>query len=146
MMQFDYRDFILPDGKTRIARPMIECAMINPKTHKGLLVAGLIDSGSDSTLVAREVAELLGFGIDTKKMKETMGIGGSINTVRENVTLLFRETEKRHILENVPIDIDVSSSSESTAGSIEVIFGRRGIFTEFDIEFKEREQKILFRR
>lgn len=150
MMRFRYVDFLLPDGKTAVARPMMECLMLNPQReragHRGLLMTGLLDSGSDFILVSRQVGEFLGLDLSGTTPHEIVGLGGSLRTVTRSVTLMFSEGPRRHTLENVPIEVDIVGSQESTVGSVEVIFGRRGIFSEFDIEFRERNREVLFRR
>ena len=140
MIQFLYRDFLLPDGKTIVARPMIECFMMNGK--RGLLLTGILDSGSDSILISKDVAEFLGFHSDELPMREVMGIGGTIQTVSTKAKIVLTDGGKRYVIDDLPVDIDLSQN----VGDLDIIFGRRGIFTEFDIEFKERQKIILFKK
>jgi len=140
MIEFNYLSYELPD-RTLIARPVIDCSIINPITKKGIYVAGILDSGSDYILMSRTLALHLGFDLNDSNVKQISGLGSSIKTITCNAKLNFSGT---YTLSNAPIEVCIDESDE-TMESIQIIFGRRGLFSEFDIEFK-REGKITFKK
>ncbi len=134
MMQFNYVDFELPDGRI-ISRPVIECFMIYQK--RGLFVEGIIDSGADNITLSQDYAEFFGIELRAQSKTHIAGVGGTADVVVQEVTIVFADGHK---IEHVPVNFIFNPRYENVA-----IFGRLGIFTEFDIEFKERERKVLFR-
>jgi len=97
--------------------------------------------------MSRTLANYLDFKLDGQTTKQISGLGSSIPTITCHAKFIFLGDSK-HVLLNVPIEvcIDETDETDETLESIQIIFGRRGLFSEFDIEFKERESKIIFQR
>lgn len=86
-MKFGYVNYEMDDG-TIIARPVIECCVINPESRKGLIVMGLLDSGSDVILRSTGLADYLGYDWENSKTHPVSGIGGEIQVVRKPMKLI----------------------------------------------------------
>ncbi len=52
-----------------ISRPFLPVRIINPKTRKGLLTLGLIDTGADECSIPGDLAKVLEYDLATGKKK-----------------------------------------------------------------------------
>lgn len=96
----------------------------------------LVDSGADMCLIPFWIGVVLGLTISKgEPISEAFGIGGSVKYVTRSLHYIIDDI----LVENVPTawiqneDID------------DFILGREGIFDVFDIEFKQAEEKIIFK-
>jgi len=130
---FKYKSVRLPSGT--IYRPLI------PLTFNGdvnLNVFALLDSGSDMTLINREMAELL--GIDSRKDNLIFGVSKiPVNVNESELTISFG---KGH--EHYTFKIPVMIISEHI--NIPIIIGRTGFFDEFKITFIQSEKRVEFKK
>ncbi|MBM2814445.1 MAG: hypothetical protein HW421_1207 [Ignavibacteria bacterium] len=110
-------DFILPDGNIKQERM-------------------LIDSGADISIINYNFGEELGFKRDEHEiMGFAEGFGSKINfLMRENEIEIdgYRIKNRFAWIQDEEID--------------DMIIGREVVFDEFDIEFKQVEEKIIFRK
>ena len=96
----------------------------------------LVDSGADCSLVPLKIGEELGFKLaEAETMQVANGVGGSIE----------------YVLRNVQFTIDGHSFSAPIAwvqnkNCSDTILGREIVFDLFDIEFKQAEEKIIFKK
>ncbi|MBM2814348.1 MAG: hypothetical protein HW421_1110 [Ignavibacteria bacterium] len=96
----------------------------------------LIDSGADISAIDYNMGKSLGFEVGFHETLQTIeGIGG-------DVTFLLREQK---------IDINGHSFVNTFAwlqdpDSEEMIIGRKTVFDLFDIEFKQTDKEIIFRK
>ncbi len=96
----------------------------------------LVDSGADFSLISKQVGLDLGFDIaKTELLGKAQGVGGCVE----------------YVLRNVNMQIDSYSFTAPVAwvqtdGCEEVILGREVVFDLFDIEFKQAEEMILFKK
>jgi hypothetical protein len=99
------------------------------------IVEMLVDSGSDISLITLGLGEDLGYEISSGEILSSgEGVGGSIQYVLRQVEMQI----DNHIF-SAPIawlQDDVCQ---------EVLLGREVVFDLFDIEFKQAEEKILFK-
>jgi len=104
-----------------------------------LTTIGLVDSGSTTTFVPLELAEILSLPIERED--SAVGAGGSFNnTIRKvDIILLKGNTPFSKIL-NFPVYVPVEE------GRIPyVVLGRDSIFGKFDITFRENKQRFILR-
>lgn len=104
-----------------------------------LSTIGLVDSGSTTTFVPLELAEILSLPIERED--RAVGAGGSFNnTIRKvDITLLKGRTRFSKI-PNFPAYVPVEE------GRIPyVVLGRDSIFRKFDITFRENKQRFVLR-
>ncbi|MBM2814476.1 MAG: hypothetical protein HW421_1238 [Ignavibacteria bacterium] len=96
----------------------------------------LIDSGADITAVGKKFGEKLGF---TKGKHESVsiviGIGGSVE-------YLIRETEIE--IDSYRFKIRVAWLQDEDINDL--IIGRETVFDLFDIEFKQADEEIIFKK
>lgn len=104
-----------------------------------LRTTALVDSGSSVTLIETEIAEALGY--ESEGEKSATGAGGEfqnwITTVDAEILKGGRVAcELKDIKSYVPKDV----------GRIPYcILGRDSIFGQWDIQFRERQQKMVLR-
>lgn len=131
-----YLSYTLPNG-AHIRLPMVHVRL----SHGDLSLStiGLIDSGSTTTFIPLELAEIL--SLPTEKQESAIGAGGSFdNTIRRvNIALLKGRTtfaEFSNFPAYVPTDPDRVPY---------VVLGRDSVFREFDITFRENKQRFILR-
>ena len=100
-----------------------------------------MDSGSTTTFVPTEMAEILGYKFDTEHTEPAVGAGGEFTTSIFQVTI---EVLKGG---NPIADLkDWKTLVPSNPKAIPyVILGRDSIFMKFDITFRERTQRTILR-
>ena len=104
-----------------------------------LTTIGLVDSGSTTTFVPLELAEILSLPIE--KEDSAVGAGGRFqNTIRKvNISILKGHEEVAKFLgwpAYVPTEPDRVPY---------VVLGRDSIFRKFDITFRENKQRVILR-
>ena len=96
----------------------------------------LIDSGADISLINYEFGKLLGFEKSPHAtILEAEGVGGNVPYLLRNTTIEIEGFQFENIfawLQDEQVD--------------EMIIGREIVFDLFDIEFKQAEEIILFKR
>lgn len=129
---FKYKPVELPKGV--IYRPLI------PLTFEGKLILdifALIDSGSDMTLIPKDMADLLEisygeddviFGISKEPVKVKQG----------KVKIGFGKGHENYIFE---IPVMIADNKEAP-----IIIGRIGFFDQFKITFIESEKRVEFKK
>lgn len=109
-------------------------AKLRKKSGKARYFEFLIDSGADYTLISQYDARLL--GVEYKKIKQK-------EMQVEVANLAFIHAKKTTFVLNVAgmdIDIPVLVSKEN----VESLLGRRGLFNNFYILFRENEGEVVF--
>jgi len=91
-----------------------------------------IDSGADLTIIPYRLGLMLGLRLEGP-IEEVHGIGGGI-------PIIIRHLELR--IGDVVISARVGWSLRE---DVPLLLGRMDVFSEFDIEFREREEKVVFR-
>ena len=104
-----------------------------------LTTIGLVDSGSTTTFVPIEIAEMLSLPIE--RQESAVGAGGRFpNTIRRvNISILKGNTimaRFSNFQAYVPTEADRIPY---------VVLGRDSIFRKFDVTFRENLQKIILR-
>jgi len=106
---------------------------------QSLSTIGLIDSGSTTTFVPLELAEILSLPIE--KEASAVGAGGSFsNTIRKvDITLLKGRTSFAKF-GKFPVYVPTDEGRVPY-----VVLGRDSIFRKFDVTFRERQQRFILR-
>jgi hypothetical protein len=103
--------------------------------HNSKILEMLVDSGSDISLITLGLGEDLGYAISSGEILSSgEGVGGSIQYVLRQVEMQIDD----HIF-SAPIAWLQNEICQ------EVLLGREVVFDLFDIEFKQAEEKILFK-
>lgn len=100
-----------------------------------ILVNALLDSGADISIIPRKVGIELGLKLPRKTEGFSVGVGG----VSPNMVV-----ELKLKINGIALEIPFVWLYHET--DVPVILGRKGVFDFFDIEFKQREKKIILRR
>jgi hypothetical protein len=107
--------------------------------ESSLRTIGLVDSGSTSTFIPLEIAEMLSMPIE--KEESAVGAGGKFqNTIRRvDITILkgfYPVAKFSNFPAYVPTELDRIPY---------VVLGRDSIFRKFDIVFREKMQRVLLK-
>ena len=106
------------------------------KYKKSMSFKMLVDSGADFSLIPFQIGISLGYSLsDGEIIYKAAGIGGSVE----------------YVLRNIEIKIDNYSLKApiawvQTKHCDDIILGREMIFDTFDIEFKQADEDIIFRK
>jgi hypothetical protein len=97
----------------------------------------LIDSGADISCIAKHTGDLLGLQLaDGEILNEVGGVGGGL--------LKYALRKLTFIIDEHEVQTPVAWLQDGSFN--ELIVGREVIFDEFDIEFKQAEEKIIFKK
>ncbi len=107
---------------------------------KSLDIVGLLDSGADVTTIPKEIGELLDLDMSSNKT-EIRGIGGKLSAAMDTIRLRIKNAHESYTV-SIPVMIPLVDLETVP----EILLGRKGIFDRFDICFKEKDQKIIFRK
>lgn len=134
---FRYLHIPRADGTLRHA-PYIPI-LLRTKFDKLVKVIALLDSGADETVLPYDLAELLGLTTQGEAF-DTGGIGGSVKVKATRLPLTIEG--KR---ESYHLNIRALILQEKEA-DIPLILGRHGFFEEFQITFKQDQEKIILKK
>lgn len=130
-----YRNFTDKDG-TLYRLPMVPVRV----EHEGVSfrTAALVDSGANSTFIPYDFIEILGLKIDGES--SARGAGGLFPTYLSRVNIdVLKGVRSIHTFQ----DCEVQIAKDNV--DIPMVLGRDTIFEEFEITFRERDEKILLR-
>ena len=126
-----------------LSRPLIPIILRGEKG--GIMVSGVLDSGSDITIIPEGIAKGIGLKIDGEE-SELKGYFETQKAIhgKVNITFVGKEPRLNERLSNVPILI-LKSSGEKEEDK-DVILGTRAVFDMFDITFKKHKNKIILKK
>lgn len=131
---FKYKPVVLKSGEV-IKRPIIPFTVVGKER---LALFGILDSGSDNTIISEDIAAIL--GVELMKDNEIFGI--SRNPVKAKESKLDVIFGKGNEIYEFQIPVLVPLIEED----IPIIIGREGFFNHFKITFNETEKKIEFKK
>lgn len=150
--QFKYHvDWVENDGKKQpIHRPRIEIVFrknaerYDSKTNPEFRTHGLVDSGADICCIPRQIADILQLELKDETKKETIGANGKFWTYR--ATMHLEIVVDKGI--RVPIGMVEVAVPEKDPEGIDleknILLGRKGLFTTYEITFNEVSQTVRF--
>lgn len=116
-------------------RPMLMAKLRHGK-NRARYFEFLIDSGAGVTLISKADAFLL--GIDYSKLP-----GKEVRVEVANLTFIHAKQIRLTLtIEGQDFSIPVMIAKEE----VERLLGRKGIFENFDITFKELEKEVIFKK
>ena len=104
--------------------------------HTSKVLEMLVDSGADISTVSLGVGQQLGFTVyDDERIETALGVNGSVE----------------YVIREVQIEIDSHRFKAPIAwlqdeNCDDLLLGREVVFDEFDIEFKQQDETIVFRK
>jgi hypothetical protein len=108
--------------------------VLKVKTSKSLKM--LVDSGADFSLIPKDLGLLLGYELaHAESLSQAEGIGGSV----------------KYVLRDIEIQLDSYTFTAPVAWMQtevyqDVLLGREVVFDLFDVEFKQADEKIVFKK
>jgi hypothetical protein len=131
---FKYKPILLKSG-VRFYRPLIPLTINGKETFDTLAI---LDSGSDITILPKEIAEELGVILEGEN--EISGISGNALKSREGkINITFGKNREFYNFE-VPVLVPTEKDNLS------LIIGRIGFFNQFKITFDESNKRIEFKK
>src|SRR5712692_5766616 len=126
-MRFPYLHFAdRNDPNIVIAKPMIGIRL--SRGNKGINLLALIDSGADSSLFHKSVADALGIDYKQGPSRDFSGISGR----QAKITAYFHEVHLT-VLGLSSIDLAVGFTESD---GVAALLGQSGFFDEFDVTFQ----------
>ena len=141
-MKFAYRRYDTPvrsplDGETEVFRPEIPVRLIGSLSD--VFVLGLLDTGSDSVVMGRGIAERIGARLRRRPRWKVHGFGGqSLEAVRGMI-----EIEIVHRGESLcwPLPIAVVTHDDPDQNEV-LLLGQSGFLQFFDVRFFGEEHLV----
>ena len=132
MIEFSFKRVKSPKFG-EILKPIIPVTIIGPRRKVNTFM--ILDSGADISMIPYSVGETIGLELDMTTRSEVQGIGeGSVPYVLGQVKLRIENLE-------IPVRISWALIEE-----VPFILGRLDVFQELAVEFREFENKILFKK
>ncbi|ACK67164.1 hypothetical protein PCC8801_3185 [Rippkaea orientalis PCC 8801] len=110
--------------------------LVKLKHHeKEIITTMLVNSGAEVSLISLKLGQDLGLGLaDAESTLLAQTIGGSVEYVLRNLEI----TIDQHTF------IAPVAWLQNTTETEQLLLGREVVFDQFDIEFKQAEEKIIF--
>ena len=106
------------------------------KVNTSKSVEMLVDSGADFSLIPKDLGLILGYELAVAEtLSQAEGIGGCVNYALRNVEIQLDS----HIF-TAPV------AWMQTEEYQDVLLGREVVFDLFDVEFKQADEKIVFKK
>jgi hypothetical protein len=104
-----------------------------------LTTIGLVDSGSTTTFIPLEIAEMLSLSIE--KEESAVGAGGRFpNTIRRVDIAILKGNTGVARFSNFPVYVPTEPDRIPY-----VVLGRDSIFRKFDVTFRENLERVILR-
>ena len=118
--------------------PFIPVEVIN-RFGSSMKVVALLDSGADTTVVPKDLADLLGLK-EGPSVIESGGIGGQVKVKEAKLSFSIKGQREHYrlvvrclVLQDENVDLPL-------------LLGRNGFFEQFHITFKQGEEKIVLKK
>lgn len=95
----------------------------------------LVDSGADNCLLPKRAGLQLGLKLPTKATGYSTGVGGHVPL--------------KHIILETKLGLEKLKLKFAwlyTCDDVPVVIGRKGIFDNFNVDFRQNENKIIFKK
>ena len=120
-----------------IRLPLLHIRLSHDK--EGLKTIGLVDSGSTTTFVPIELADML--SVPTEREEQAVGAGGKFqNTIRKLTISVLKGRSPIITFSNFPVYVPTEEDRIPY-----VVLGRDSIFRKVDVLFRERMQRFYLR-
>lgn len=130
------------EGTTKIIKLPLINILIESSIGEEFRTVGLVDSGATSTLLPKEIADLLMMPYEENSIEVT-GAGGIFNCkpVKLRRLVLIKNVTTFSTYRNIKVLVP-----EEEEILPYVILGRDYVFKRFDITFSEKRRKMVFKR
>ena len=135
-----YLNFYDPRLKRNFRLPLVHIRIKHAETV--FRTDALVDSGATGTFLPAELVDVLGIPLP-KETSSALGAGGEFSTHVTKIDLIqiLKGTNSFCEFENKTVSVPTS------AGKIpHVVLGRDSIFQCYDITFREKQEKTVYRR
>ena len=136
-LTFRYKSIERPRPLPPAVMPMIPAVL---KARRKLDVLALLDSGADTTVFSKDIAEIIGAGLSGER-EVVDGIGGQAEAVETKVTVIVERGHEKYFI-RTKAKVILSENRED----FPVIIGRLDFFDNFNITFKEKDRKIVLKK
>lgn len=105
--------------------------------YKGKVIKSdpIIDSGADFSLIPKKLGLSLGMKLPKRPKGYSKGVGGKVPIVHKQIEVEIGREK-----------IKTTFAWLYTRDDVPVVLGRKNIFDYFNIEFRQTERKILFKK
>lgn len=134
-----YLSYVLPGGNTPIKLPLIHTKL--QSGPNALRTVGLVDSGSTTTFIPTELAEIL--SLPKVKDDTAVGAGGRFNTyiAKLDSLSLLKGSDPFEVFNDIKVHVP-----KATDAIPYVVLGRDCLFRRLQVTFRELDEHVIFRR
>jgi len=132
LIEFPFIEFE-SESLGRILKQFALVTLINGKNRQEVVM--LIDSGADVTLISKRRGKRLEF--EPPQQDETKSLGG----IAGSIPIVYRNLEIK-----IGGEIFSLKTAWAQVENVPSVLGRVDMFDKFDIEFKQKDKKVIFRK
>ena len=133
-MQFTFKFEDYFSGGKLVRRPVVELTLVSGSRRQK--VFALLDSGADSFLMPRSLAELLGLEF-YGKAKVINGLGGQVLSQESTIDVEVSNGSSKALVKSVPVTVPLADFKRST-----ILAGRAVFFDYFDLCFRQADNQV----
>ncbi len=133
MIVFKYKAESLGRGEGKIYRPIAD-VYLKTKTGDWIEFHPYIDSGADVTLLPLSLGKLVGLTMDERKIEKIGGIRGTVRVIYSDNEIKIGDYRL------------VVKVGWALIEAVPALLGRTDVFDAFEVIFKQKQKKILFRK
>ncbi|HLD05828.1 MAG TPA: retropepsin-like aspartic protease [Candidatus Nanoarchaeia archaeon] len=136
-LTYKFNKYRLENGQY-VSRPRIPIVL---KGTGSIDAFALLDTGADTTVIPESIASSIGLDM-TGQRDKLYAYRESSEVIPSKVDITFLGKARRQSiqLQSVPVLITIGEQSG------EIVLGIQKIFDEFDITFKKKQNKIIFKK
>jgi len=108
---------------------------------KQIQVVGMLDSGSDITIIPKEVAETLGIVEKTEQTEDIGSFGGDFKAFKVKLNIIISKGHETYTIRNITACALAKEIPDAT-----VVIGRVPFFQYFLITFDEKNKRVSLKR
>jgi hypothetical protein len=101
------------------------------------VIDALLDSGGDFIVVPMPIAKYLGLKLE--KAGDVDTAGGTTSLFKSNLNMIIGKKDENALYENIQIHV-------SERDDIPILIGRHPIFEDYEITFRKKEDKLIFKK
>jgi len=132
-----YLAYKMPGTNHFLRLPMVHVRLVSPQAS--LSTIGLVDSGSTTTFIPFDLADIL--SLPKVKEDSAIGAGGRFKAFIAKVDIsIMKGSSAFATFKDFPAYVPYDPEAIPY-----VVLGRDSIFRKFDISFRENKQRVIFR-
>ena len=139
-LSFKFKDVDIGDHLHAIRRPIIPVTL-SSAAGKSIDIEAFIDSGSDNTVIPKDIADFLELELGKKTDEIALG-GEKFKAALWHVHMTVTDGRETVRLPDIVVSVPIEGGTVLE----EVLIGREPFFRDFDITFRQNSNRIILER